>query len=550
MKLLNKYLSLSLIVACVLGFGWMFKLEAQSQSQPKPKQQQQPRKQTPAKTTPKTQPRRLTAPKTPASIPQQRDTTTAIRVDTTTRQLQQIRAMIIDSLSGLIQVVFLCTEDSVYSALSPGEYTYSRSDSIIYRLRMGEYKFKFKRRGYEELVRTLRVTEPRVIWISLVPEKPQSELRMPVPALVQILSEPNTADVFLNGQLFGITPIQNSLTPGPYTMVIKKDLFYNDTVKFVLEEGQRKNFYQVLQPNFGVLEIQTLPESDAQVIIDTVVAGTTPYIDQKKRKGEYRIHISKRLFRDTTFTVTVEDMKITRQVIVLRNNFGELTIEAPASQIFVNDTLVGSDRFYGRYLPGRYRLKAERGWQYTPSIKDVTINYDETSELRLDPLPKLGNLSVIVSPFEAGDAEVFVNTEYKGKAPLVFPILIGTYTVEARKQGFGNLFKDFLVREKEMTTIEIGLSSLEEIRQQKIRFWSTSKWVSAGLGVAAVAAATYFQMSAADNHDKYKAATTTEDAVNFRNKVDSNNLSFKISLSITGVTALFSGLAWWIQTNY
>jgi hypothetical protein len=173
----------------------------------------------------------------------------------------------------------------------------------------------------------------------------------------------------------------------------------------------------------------------------------------------------------------------------------------------------------------------------------------ETKNILLEPMPRLGTLSVIVEPFEANNADIYIGGDRKGAAPFVEPLLIGDYKIRAQSPGFVPASGSFEIREKEKTLYKFHMVSVTTARQEAIARWSGWKWVSAGISAAAFGASTYFYFAEKKNNNDYQSATETGPAMASRSQAEKNQKCFRISLSIGTAAALTSVFSWFMETH-
>lgn len=84
-----------------------------------------------------------------------------------------------------------------------------------------------------------------------------------LPSILQVNSEPKNAMVFIDGAYSGVTPFQEEIKPGNHRIVMKKELFYDDSVDMYIPEGTTKSKQFDLKANYGIADIRTTPEQGA-----------------------------------------------------------------------------------------------------------------------------------------------------------------------------------------------------------------------------------------------------------------------------------------------
>lgn len=348
---------------------------------------------------------------------------------------------------------------------------------------------------------------------------------------IEISSTPSNAKITMDGKLYGTTPsAKQSIESGSHTITIGLDLYYSYTEQFIIVDGQGKNITAKLKPAFGTLVVNSLPESSAAVFLDDKKIGATPFVNKKLPSGKYLLKVTKPLFADIEEEILIEDEKTTTKQIILPQKFGTLTVNAPQSKIFLDGKSVAQNLYYAKMNPGRYTVRAERNNQYIPAEKEVFISVGSGEIVKLEPTPRVGSVSVFVEPFEAKDAEIYVNDKLQGNAPKVLSLLIDDYTITAKKDGFLDFTETVTIKERESAKLNLKMSTYEGSLQSKRDTWGTYKWISAAVAVGAGAAAVYFNSKANSYYTEYHNANTAALAASKRNRVEESKLYNNISL--------------------
>lgn len=519
----------------------------------------------------------------------------------------------------LVEIVFNCSEDSVYSSYGDFPPTLSRGRTISYKMPVGEYEFRFQRAGFADETRRISVNRNENFSIEL--KRGTSTVKgLSLPGIVRITSEPSGAEIILNGQKLGNTPYQGELTAGEHHLELRKALYYADVSTFNLREGQSQAIPRKLKPRFGyltvastpknakifldgkllgnaplgrkevesgqhtirleaelhhqyeqaitirdgepetvntalraaygTLEVSTTPEDGAEIFLDNQKVGSTPYKNTRLPSGKYLLKVSKPLFEDAEEEIVIADEQLVRKALTLSKNFCELRVKAPSSRIFVDGRDVGAESYTARLAPGRYALKAVRGEKYIPAEQEVFLAVGDTREIELQPQPRLGSVSVMVEPFEASDAEVFVNEVQKGNAPLVLPLVIGSYSITAKKSGFLDVSEQLAIRENEKQKLILQMLTYEGSRQQGLGRWNTAKWIGVVATIASAAATGYFYSAAETDYDYYRKATSTDEAVSLRESTQRKDLYFKIGIGVSGAALATTLYSWLREATY
>lgn len=398
------------------------------------------------------------------------------------------------------------------------------------------------------------MTLRKMIWwsmfgvvLSVAQNDVQKKVNLPaLPSILHISSEPTGAKVFINKIFVGTTPFQNELKTGSYSVSIKKEFYAEESKEFIIATGEVKTLVFSLQPKFGMMEIVSEPESGANVYLNDTLVGITPFHSQKLPEGVYTVRITKPLFKEQTAPLTLADGKTERRTFILENNACTVKVNSPLSSILIDGIKLGDNSVTAILEAGNHLIKAERSEQYIPVEQEIVMSANETKLLELEPQPRLGGISVMVETESATDAAVFVNDTLAGKAPAVFPLIIGTHSITVKKDSYKDETEYFTIIENENSTAKFQMITLEEHRLNSISKWNNSKWISAGIGLAAVGASIYFNLAAANSYSSYTSAATTEDAANFRNKTNRQSTYYSVSMGFV-ITATVSAVYSWFQ---
>jgi hypothetical protein len=447
----------------------------------------------------------------------------------------------------LARMTFISDADSVLVSVDGGDTVLHASGIVVLSVTRGRHEFYFGKHGHIDLLLPLEIWNSASVPVHLESKLSSGDDLSPRMTVVRIITEPKEAEIFFDGHQIGTSPKEFPVEPGAHTLILKKTFYYADSLTFTAVDGRRKEISRVLSPHFGAMEILTMPEPGAGIFIDDIRMGTSPYTDLQMPSGVHRIRLSKHLYEDTSFTIELQDLESKRCIIALTPNYADITVKAPWSRIYLNDTLVSTEQFTAHLVPGTYDLRTERGWQYTPANIRMIFKPKEIKQILLEPIPKLGTLSVIVEPFEANNADIYINGDRKGAAPFVEPMLIGDYKIHARCPGFVPASGSFEIREKEKTVYKFRLTSLATARQESIARWSMWKWISAGASVAALGTATYFYFAYKKDCDNYQSATETDAALAARSSADKNKRWCTVTLSVGGAAALTSAFSWFME---
>ena len=354
--------------------------------------------------------------------------------------------------------------------------------------------------------------------------------------VVSIIPVPAGSRVKIDGKVYP-TPQDIRINSGRHIATIDRNMYHTYEESFEIFDGDNKTINAVLKPAFGSLEIDTYPETTADVYIDDKLVGTTPYTYNPCPSGEYVIKVIKPFFNTASEKVTVADEAVVKRTLLLTPNVGTLIVNAPSSDIYINNKNVGRERFEKKYPAGNYVVRAERKNHY-PDEKELFVIVGQKQTINLDPIPKKGSISVIVSPPDARNVLVLLDGIEQGNAPKVITVPVGKHTVETRSKDYLPETKYVKVEENKNIPVQFDLLSYTGSMQQEIDKWKTRKIVS-GLSILLSSAASgYFFYQAEQAFTNYQNATSTQTALDQKDAVKANELYTVIALGVGGVSAI------------
>ncbi len=116
------------------------------------------------------------------------------------------------------KIKFNFNVSNVYIAKDNSAPMPSNGKTANYSLPDGNYEFFFFKDGFVNKKEIVSVAGDKEIDIKLEIGTNQTKLKLP--AIVTIKSEPRGAEIFLNGQKFGVTPYEDNLIAGEYNIIL------------------------------------------------------------------------------------------------------------------------------------------------------------------------------------------------------------------------------------------------------------------------------------------------------------------------------------------
>ena len=281
-------------------------------------------------------------------------------------------------------------------------------------------------------------------------------------ASLSLRTTPEGAQVAVNGQPSGATPVALTLSPGTYQVKLTSPAGQERTFDVTLKAGetvvQQVEWAAAPTPapvTTGGLRVLTEPPGQA-VFVDDTRRGNSPLTIPDLTAGEHRLVVSSdsgTVRRPITITAGE-----TLSVVVAPNapavSAGWLRVTSPVLlQLRAGGDLIGNTESARVMLPaGDHEILMTNDALGFSRTQRVNIAAGRTAEVRVT-LPN-GTLSINAVPW----AEVWLNGERLGETPLAnVSRPIGTYRVSLRHPQFGERQATVTVTTKETARLGVDM---------------------------------------------------------------------------------------------
>jgi len=277
--------------------------------------------------------------------------------------------------------------------------------------------------------------------------------------LMEVVSQPEGAEIFVDNESRGIAPVTVSVGPGKHLLAAEKD-GYVETRKTVAV-GDNTETLQVtmqLERIFGLLLIHSQP-SGATVVIDGADRGKTPMLLTDLPRGNYRVAFQKTRYLPMEKVIDIVGRIPQKLNVVLRSD--SATLRVTSVPVGATVLIGGIDRgttpcTIDEVPPGKNEISLRLdGYKLHKQL--VTLRSGEEIDLNANLEPKPGSIMIHSVPDKA---TVYVNGERRGNAPLAIEDLApGTYRIRVELAGYLPLLRNVEVVQ--------GASAAEEFRLER-----------------------------------------------------------------------------------
>ncbi|NTU48418.1 MAG: PEGA domain-containing protein [Syntrophobacteraceae bacterium] len=280
-------------------------------------------------------------------------------------------------------------------------------------------------------------------------------------ALLQLKSSPPDAQVQINGELRGKTPLELELPLGRYTVRASLPGHADWSEEVSLDEARQYPLQMELRrpAELAFVKFDSKPPG-AQVFVNGTPEGKTP-VGLELPLGDHSVRMALSGFKDWEQKITLQEDKeypVSAELTpTAEAKLATLKVDTtPAGvAIYVNDELRGRSPLevslpLGKYLV-RMRLDGYMDW-----VEVVQLGEERRYPLSVDlkPVQTLAVLNVTTVP---PGADVTVDGRLEGKSPVTLRLTAGKKTVRISLDGYQEWSDTVLLQEARDTPLEINL---------------------------------------------------------------------------------------------
>ncbi len=277
------------------------------------------------------------------------------------------------------------------------------------------------------------------------------------PVVVNIISEPSKAKIFIDGESKGITNKGIFLNPGKYLLRLELEgyLALEDTISVAADQA-KNSFKYTLTKNSGVFDLKVSPE-DAVVRLNDQVLLKPYYFEIKP--GEYNIKVEAPLY--DTFNEKIKlnvGQTISRKIDLVKNSGNLiLTVQPIGATVKIAGKIIED---YNNLLlsPGKYEFEVSYP-EYSTQKWVTEIMRGKTETIKVVLAEKTGNLQFSISPMEANISLRKAKQEIQKwtGSTIISKLRIGDYLITAKCPGYKNWSQIINIKEGETTILDVQM---------------------------------------------------------------------------------------------
>jgi NOL1/NOP2/fmu family ribosome biogenesis protein len=326
----------------------------------------------------------------------------------------------------------------------------------------GNYLLKFSKDGFRETWEK-----------AAIPKGPAKTINIrlePITATVMIRTEPADAQVEIDGQVVGQTPILLRNQPiGNQKAILKKVNHVPKEISWTIRDGRPKRIDETLESNIGYLSVTTVPES-ATVVIDDNHRGLTPFKTELEQ-GNYRLALRKAGYAEHQEVVAVqkgEEKTVSANLQILPGVL-RIVSQPTDAELHVNDQKHQNTPAEIRDLaPGVYKIRIEKPG-FDPYLSEIDVLPGRTVDVNATLDSNTGGIDLIANP---PGVTIYLNGNKIGVSePSEDPSIANVFEIRDLSTGNHTVMLAHKRAEPPQTTIVVRVPKGGIARPEPVAMW-------------------------------------------------------------------------------
>ncbi|MFN3135311.1 MAG: PEGA domain-containing protein [Candidatus Kryptonium sp.] len=251
-------------------------------------------------------------------------------------------------------------------------------------------------------------------------------------SMLEVKSEPEGADIYINGEKLGKTPLDVDIYEfGKYKVELKLDGYFDYMGEFEISEDYHD--LNVKLEKAGFLEVVSTPIG-ADVILNGKVVGKTPLYLPKLKKDKHVIKLALADYQDYSQEVdlvSADRVKVEAKLEKMRSKVNLVGIRGNVDVLIKGEgTQKNISRLPAKEIElvyGVYEIKLNKLGYHSTTRKIKVDKPDMDVVLTMEPKSK--STSIILSALLPGAGQIYMGREDMGMLLIVSEIAAGAFTV-------------------------------------------------------------------------------------------------------------------------
>ncbi len=326
--------------------------------------------------------------------------------------------------------------------------------------------------GQEGLARALSVTVtplPPQDWVTDTADFQTRAKNAPAAnGALQVTSNVNGANVYVDGVLVGRTPLTLNIPAGQHTVRVTANGYREDTTTVNVVGGQTTRVdgsLEAIQQN-GSLSVNVSPNVNANVYLDGVLIGRGD-VRVNVPAGQHTVRVTASGYQEFQQTINVSNggqTNVSANLVQIQQN-GRLVVNVNSNNanVYVDGVLVGRGDLSINIPAGAHTVKVTLDG-FETFQQNITVQNGQTTTINVNLQPIVQDGTLVVRSNVAG-ARVFVNGNEVGTigqdgSLTVTGLPAGSHEVTVVAPGFRSFVSNFNINGGQTTGVNANLSRI------------------------------------------------------------------------------------------
>lgn len=292
----------------------------------------------------------------------------------------------------------------------------------------GTYQVIAKKAGYRDFEESLQ--------IRLGSDSTFDYEMIKVPGMLDVVSEPAGAQVLIDGNVIGETPLSSvELQAGDYELSVVTQR-YLPNVQTVEIQGMavHQSVKVTLQPGWGTLRIESEPNG-AEVWLNGLKAGQTPLYTEPMA-GAYQVELRKSGWKPVLGNIKIEPgetIEMARFELEKEDGMIEITSKPSGASVMLNGEFRGHTPMSLAIMPEKNHslILAKSGFEN--ASRRISVDRGGTHNVDISLKPEYGTVFITSQP---ADAELAIDGKIMGTASRRLRLTTVPHRIEVSKAGY------------------------------------------------------------------------------------------------------------------
>lgn len=224
--------------------------------------------------------------------------------------------------------------------------------------------------------------------LSLVPVYAQDLITEDKSSEVKLIvdSDPSDAEVYIDGKLYGRTPLSvRELKAGTYEVQIKKESFTTFTQKVECSPLGYKEVFGVLGGKYALLNLES-SVSGAEIFLGDSLLGTAPLVNTHIPLGRHTIRAKSKDYFDWTAEINAAPTQYNYKA-VMKYMYGYLSLEKSpeGSIVFIDDMKVDASELNNYKLKmGEHKIEVNHSSFSSSAEEEFLVSSEARSSVKIE----------------------------------------------------------------------------------------------------------------------------------------------------------------------